>query len=66
MKMNHNLAAALLTGITSGQFGYPRSCTSGNRIHTDRAPKGSAEAIARIAAADAKRQRKNLKRGRIL
>lgn len=61
MKMNHNLAAALISMFNAG-FRRPRSITDGNRIHTDRARPGSVEALERIAAADAKRARKMAKR----
>lgn len=62
MKMNHNLAVALLMGLASGEFRNAPSCTSGNRLHRERAPAGSAEESERIAAADAKRARQRLKR----
>lgn len=58
MKINHNLAAALLMGITRGIFRNPPTITSGNRLHSERAPRGSPEAVERMAAAKAKRARK--------
>jgi hypothetical protein len=61
MKINHNVAAALLMGLTSGALKWPRRITDSNRLHTDRAPPGSPESFERIAAAEAKRQRKAAK-----
>lgn len=63
MKMPHILAAALLMGLAapigSGrEIRFRRSIASGNRLHLDRAPRGSIEAADRIAAAEAKRARK--------
>jgi hypothetical protein len=62
MKMNHNLATVILLGLASGEFSFPRGMASGNRLHTERAPRGSAEEADRIAAAAAKRARKLAKR----
>jgi len=58
MKINHNVAAALLMGFTSGAFRNPSSAVSGNRLHTDRAQRGSPKEAERIAAAQTKRARK--------
>ena len=59
MKINHNVAAALIMGFTSGALKlWPRRITDSNRLHTERAPPGSPEAFERIAAAEAKRQRR--------
>lgn len=60
--MNHTLAAALLMGLSSGTLRQPKSCTSGNRIHTERAPRGSPEHLRALADAEAKRVRKAAKR----
>jgi hypothetical protein len=62
MKINHNLAAALIMGLTSGAYQFPRGATSSNRVHTNRAPRGSAEEAVRLTAAEAKRARKAAKR----
>jgi hypothetical protein len=56
--MDHNLAAVLLLGLASGEFKFARGIASGNRLHTERAPRGSAEEADRLAAAAAKRARK--------
>ena len=61
LKAEANVMAAMLMGLVSGEFRM-RTATDGNRIHRDRAPEGSPQAIERIAAAEAKRQRKLLKR----
>lgn len=58
MKMNLNTAAALLAMLAAGDIIYPRGIASGNRVHTDRAPRGSVEERERIAAAETKRARK--------
>ena len=62
MKMDHNLAAALLIGLTAGEFKFPRGMASGNRLHTNRARAGSNEEAARIAEGDAKRNAKLARR----
>jgi len=62
MKIQHNVAAALLMGLAAGVLQFPRGMTSSNRLHTERARPGSAEEIERIAAAEAKRQRRAAKR----
>jgi hypothetical protein len=54
MKIDHNVAAVLLMGTLRN----PPSIISGNRIHTERARPGSPEEAERMAAAEAKRQRK--------
>lgn len=56
--MNHNLVAAMLIGMVSGEFRQPRRPTDKNRLHTERARRGSPEEADRIAAAEAKRARK--------
>lgn len=58
MKINQNLAAALLMGLASGEYRYRRGITDGNRTHMDRAPRGSTQEAERIAAAEAKRARR--------
>ena len=62
VKINHNVAAALLMGLTDGSLRNAPAITSGNRLHTDRAPPGSPESFERIAAAEAKRARRAAKR----
>ena len=63
MKMNHLLAAVLLSALApGGTHKLPRQITAGNRLHRDRAPRGSQAERDRIEAAEAKRQRKRLKR----
>ena len=64
MKINHTLAAALLQGIASGTLRYPRNATSGNRLHTERARPGGTEEAERIAAAQARRERRAAKRAK--
>ena len=44
------------------RYQMPRGMTANNRLHTERAPRGSAEEADRIAAAAAKRARKLAKR----
>jgi hypothetical protein len=61
MKINHNLAAALLTSFAQG-WRRPPSITDGNRIHTERAPRGSALEAERIAAAERRRRQRAAKR----
>lgn len=64
MKINHNLAAALILGLVSGAFKNSPSITSGNRIHTNRAPRGSAserDALERAAAKRARKMSRNRK-----
>jgi hypothetical protein len=58
MKIDHNVAAVILAGLASGEFRMPRSMAWLNRLHSERAPRGSAEEAARIAAAETKRVRK--------
>lgn len=62
MKINHTVAAVLLMGPASGEFKFPRGMVSGNRLHTERAPRGSAEEAARIAEGDARRAAKLARR----
>lgn len=65
MRIDHNVAAALLMGLVTGELRMPPSITSGNRVHGERARKGSHEEAERLAAAEAKRQRKRMKKGRM-
>lgn len=58
MKIDQNLAAALLMGFSSGAFRNPPAMTSRNRMHMERARPGSAEETERMASAAAKRARK--------
>lgn len=58
MKIDHNVAAVLLLGLASGEFKFAPHITQGNRLHAERAPRGSAEEAERLAAAAAKRARK--------
>jgi hypothetical protein len=58
MKIDQNVAAVLLMGFADGTLRNPPSITSGNRIHIERARPGSPEEAERMAAAEAKRQRK--------
>ncbi len=62
MKMNHTLAAALLLGLGSGTLRNPQSITSGNRLHTERAPRGSSLEAQRIEAAERRRRHRAAKR----
>ena len=62
MKIDHNVAAAMIMGLTNGTLRNAPAITSGNRLHTDRAPPGSPESFERIAAAEAKRARRAAKR----
>jgi hypothetical protein len=62
MKLDQNLAAVMLLGLTAGEFRMPRGMTDGNRLHMERAPRGSQAERDRMAAAEAKRQRKLAKR----
>lgn len=58
MKLDTTVAAAMLIGLTSGELRWPRHSAQGNRLHTDRARRGSPEERERLAAAEAKRARK--------
>lgn len=58
MKMDMNVATVLLLGFASGEYCNPPSITSGNRLHQERAPRGSQQEAERMAAAQAKRERK--------
>jgi hypothetical protein len=58
MKMDHNLVAAMLIGMAAGEYRFPSRITDRNRLHTERAPRGSAAEADRMAAAEAKRARK--------
>ena len=62
MKIDHNVAAVLLLGLASGEFKFPRGMASGNRLHSERAPRGSAEEISRIAEGEAKHAAKLARR----
>lgn len=64
MKIDRTLAAALLIGLTSGAMQYPRHVTQNNRMHTDRAPRGSPQEAERILDAQLKRERKALRRAK--
>lgn len=65
MKSNIGLAAAQAMLLGAADFaGKHVGIASGNRRHTDRARPGSQEEIDRLAAAQAKRDRKNAKRAR--
>ena len=59
MKMNQNVAAALLMGLAQGEF---RFALRVNTQGSDRAPRGSALETERLAAAEAKRARKAARR----
>jgi hypothetical protein len=58
MKMNHTVVAAILMGLYDGTLRNPRSITNSNRLHTDRARRGSPEERERLDAAAAKRARR--------
>jgi hypothetical protein len=62
MKMDHNVAAAILLGLAAGTLQFPRGMASGNRLHTERARAGSAEELQRIADGEAKRNAKLARR----
>lgn len=64
MKIDHTLAATLLIGLTNGSLQYPRHITQNNRMHTDRAPRGSPQEAERILDAQLKRERKALRRAK--
>lgn len=62
MKMDHNVAAAILIGLAAGQLQFPRGMASSNRLHTNRARAGSTEETARISEGEAKRAAKLARR----
>jgi hypothetical protein len=62
MKIDHNVATVLLLGLAAGELRYPPTATSSNRLHTERAPRGSAAEAERMAAAEAKRARRASRR----
>lgn len=61
MLKDQNIAAALIMGLTGGTLRFP-TITDGNRIHTERAPAGSALEAERIAAAERRRRHRAAKR----
>ena len=60
--MSHNLAVALIMGLTSGEYRFPRGPASGNRLHGNRALAGSNEEAERIAEGEARRAAKLARR----
>lgn len=62
MKINLNVAASLLMLLATGNYKLPKSATSNNRWHIDRAPAGSALEADRKAVAAMKRAARAAKR----
>lgn len=59
MRIDASVAAAI---FAAGLGGSLRGVPNGNRVHTERARPGSPEALANIAAAEARRRHRAAKR----